>query len=74
MMSSLGYHLLLRFVLDLSPQEYTSDAKLRPNLRNEIAVAPLWDMERVCPSRESHWTIDAQGEKRQWVPNSNFCV
>ena len=27
-------------------------------------------MERVCPCRESRWTVDAQGEKRQWVPST----
>jgi hypothetical protein len=67
MMSSLAYF-PLRFVLDLDSQEYTSAAKLRSNPGNEIAVAGLWSRERICPCRESRWTVDAQREKRQRVP------
>ena len=64
MISSLGYH-LLKFVLDLSSQEYTSDTKLRTNVRNEIALASLWTVERVCPCVERLWLVDTQGEKCQ---------
>jgi len=65
MMSSLGRHLLLNFVLDLSSQEYTSNTKVGSNLSNEIALAARWRVERDCPYMEPGWRVDTQGEKRQ---------
>ena len=58
-------HLLLKFVLDLSSQKSTSDTKLAFNVRNEIAVAARWRVERLYPYMEPGWRVDTQGEKRQ---------